>query len=74
MQTILETEVALSMLVLIRDWLLAASAPLAPSPVRDCNGHKGSDQESVCARPNPQSQGCPCPHLDVDLVAQNGRP
>lgn len=63
------------MLVLIRDWLLAGvSSPWLPSRGGDCSGDKGSDQEGVCAHPNPQSQGCPRPHLDVDLVAQNSCP
>lgn len=63
------------MLVLIRDWLLAGvSSPWLPSRGGDCSGNKAQTRRVCVPAPSLQSQGCPCPHLDVDLVAQNGRP
>lgn len=64
-------------MVLIRDWLLAGvSSPWLPSRGGDCGGDSGSAQGGVCvpAPPLQPSPGRPPPHLDVDLVAQHGRP
>lgn len=67
------------MLVLIRDWLLAGvSSPWLPSRGGDCDGDRtvspgGAPVHLHLARPLPPVHH-PCPHLDVDLVTQHGRP